>query len=48
MIDQKPYEIVWEGHPNIERNRSLGGHGRLITDENTISELSEILYDWVK
>ena len=48
MIDQKPYEIVWEGHPNIERNRSLGGHGRLITDENTISELSEILFEWVK
>ncbi len=48
MIDTKPYEVIWEAHPNIERNRSLGGHGRLITDEETISRLSEILYEWVK
>ena len=48
MTDAEPYEIIWEAHPNIERNRSLGGHGRLITDEATISLLSDILYDWVK
>ena len=48
IIDVKPYEIIWEAHPNIERNRSLGGYGRLITDEETITRLSEILYDWVK
>ena len=48
MIDTTPYEVVWEGHPNIERNRSLGGRGRLITDEKTIITLSEILYYWIK
>ena len=47
MIDCTPYEIIWEAHPNIERNRALGGHGRLITDEETINELSQILYEWV-
>ena len=48
MIDCDPPEVVWEAHPNIERNRSLGGHGRLLTDERTIDELSEILFEWVK
>ena len=32
---------------DIERNRMLGGYGRLITDEKTLSVLSDILYDWV-
>ena len=47
MIDVDPPEIIWEGHPNIERNKQLGGHGRLITDETTIEKLSEILYHWI-
>ncbi len=48
MIDREPYEVIWEGHPNIERNKKLGGRGRVITDEDVISDLSEILYEWVK
>lgn len=48
MIDTKPYEIIWEAHPNIERNKQLGGRGRLLTDEETISRLSDILCEWVK
>ena len=48
MVDEdRPY-IVWTAHPNIERNKQLGGRGRLLTDEETISELSSILYEWVK
>lgn len=48
MLDEeKPY-IIWTAHPNIERNKKLGGRGRLITDEATIMELSDILYEWVK
>ncbi len=48
MIDRTPYTIEWVAHPNIERNKSLGGHGRLITDNDIINELSEILFEWVK
>ncbi len=48
MIDCDPPKIEWEAHPNIERNRTLGGHGRKLTDENTIDELTEILCQWVK
>ena len=48
MIDCNPPRIEWEAHPNIERNRTLGGHGRIITDEKTIAELNEILCQWVK
>ncbi len=48
MIDCTPPEVIWEAHPNIERNRMLGGHGRLITDEAVIEELSEILTEWVR
>ena len=48
MVDEdKPY-IVWTAHPNIDRNKRLGGHGRLLTDEMVIAELSDILYEWVK
>ena len=47
MTDCDPYQVVWEAHPNIERNRMLGGYGRLITDEKTLSVLSDILYEWV-
>ena len=48
MIDQDPPEIIWESHANIEQNRKLGGRGRLLTDEKTISELTDILCQWVK
>ena len=41
-------EIIWEAHPNIERNRKLGGQGRLLTDEKIIGELTSILLEWVK
>ena len=48
MVDRdKPY-IVWEAHPNIERNKTLGGAGRLITDEAVIDELMSILTEWIK
>lgn len=40
--------LLWEAHPNIERNRQLGiGHGRTITDQNTIDDLYDILTEWV-
>lgn len=48
MIDCDPPSIEWEAHPNIERNRSLGGRGRKITDQKTIDELFGILCQWVK
>ena len=36
-----PIEIVWEAHPNVERNRELGtsSNGRKLTDEGIIGEL---------
>lgn len=41
--------IVWEAHPNIARNRENGyGAGRLLTDENTINALKEILFKRIK
>lgn len=44
-----PVEIVWEAHPNIDRNRELGtpSNGRLLTDEQLIGELYEILKQWI-
>lgn len=48
VFESDAIEIVWEAHPNIERNKELGGRGRLLTDANIINELTEILYDWVK
>lgn len=48
ITDCDPPIVEWEAHPNIERNRTLGGHGRRLTDEKAIGELSEILYQWVK
>ena len=48
-IMKDPVEVVWEAHPNIERNRSLGiGRGREITDQNTVDELFEILKMWIR
>lgn len=41
-------QIIWEAHPNIERNRELGiGAGRELTDEKTIEELTEIIKLWI-
>ena len=38
-IMKDPIEVVWEAHPNIERNRTLGiGRGREITDQKTQEE----------
>ena len=48
LIDRDPWEIIWEAHPNIERNRALGGHGRLLEDTAVINELTDILHEWVK
>ena len=44
-----PVGIVWEAHPNIERNREAGipSNGRLLTDEAIINELTEIIKKWV-
>lgn len=41
-------DIVWEAHPNIERNRLLGiGQGRKLVDIKIIDELRDILIRWV-
>lgn len=44
-----PIGVVWEAHPNIDRNRELGmpSNGRLLTDERLIGELFEILKKWI-
>ena len=50
VISGNPPErhIVWEAHPNIERNRLLGlGQGRKLDDYNTIEELTAILLKWL-
>ncbi len=48
LIDCDPPELQWEAHPNIERNRKLGGRGRRIEDPETIEKLTGILTEWVK
>ena len=48
LIDGEVPEIVWEAHPNVERNKQIGGHGRLLTDEKIIEELKSILTEWVR
>ncbi|SFC75098.1 DUF5674 family protein [Butyrivibrio sp. YAB3001] len=48
-IMKDPIEVVWESHPNIDRNRELGiGRGRELTDQTTIDELFDILKSWIK
>ncbi len=40
--------IVWEAHPNIERNRVLGiGQGRRLDDYSVIDHLTQILLKWL-
>ena len=47
-LDEARFHLVWEAHPNIERNRLLGiGQGRPLTDQPTIDELFDILNGWV-
>ena len=42
-------EVVWEAHPNIDRNRELGiGRGRELTDQKIVDELFDILKTWIK
>ncbi|MBR1478442.1 MAG: hypothetical protein IJ608_10840 [Lachnospiraceae bacterium] len=44
-----PISVIWESHPNIERNRILHtGYGRKLEDEKLIDELFEILKYWVR
>ncbi len=41
--------IVWEAHPNIERNKELEiGKGRELKDQKTIDELMAILVYWIR
>ena len=48
-IMKSPVSVVWEGHPNIERNRELSiGSGRLITDDKTKDLLMEVLTYWIR
>ena len=40
--------VVWEAHPNIERNKLMGiGQGRELIDPKIIDELHDILIKWV-
>ena len=48
-IMKDPLEVIWEAHPNIERNKELNiGKGRLIKDQETIDELFDILKTWIR
>ncbi|SEF66320.1 hypothetical protein SAMN02910276_00775 [Butyrivibrio sp. Su6] len=48
-IMKDPVEVIWESHPNIDRNRERGiGRGRELTDQATIDELFDILKEWIK
>ena len=48
-IMKDPVEVIWEAHPNIDRNRELGiGRGRELTDQATVDELFDILKSWIK
>lgn len=50
VISGNPPErhIVWEAHPNIERNRLLNiGQGRKLDDYKIIEELTDILLKWL-
>ena len=45
-----PIEILWEAHPNIQRNAELGTpqNGRVLKDQRIIDELFEILKYWIR
>ena len=44
-----PVQILWEAHPNIDRNREMGtaSNGRLLKDEKLIAQLFDILKQWI-
>lgn len=45
-----PVSVLWEAHPNIQRNRELGTptNGRKLSDSKLIDELMEILTYWIR
>ena len=48
-IMKNPVSVVWEAHPNIDRNRELAiGSGRLITDDAVKDKLMTILMHWIR
>ena len=48
MTEEEGLDIVWEAHPNIERNHELAiGAGRELTDPVMIDELTGILQEWI-
>lgn len=48
-IMKSPVSVVWEAHPNINRNKELGiGSGRVLTDQATIDELFDILKENIR
>lgn len=45
-----PIDILWEAHPNIQRNIELGTsqNGRTLKDQSIIDELKDILKYWIR
>ncbi len=45
-----PIEVIWEAHPNIQRNVELGTpqNGRTLKDQKIIDELFDILKYWIR
>ncbi|MCR5339036.1 MAG: hypothetical protein K6E75_10800 [Lachnospiraceae bacterium] len=48
MLD--PVSVVWEAHPNIQRNVELGTpqNGRTLKDQRIVDELFDILKYWIR
>jgi hypothetical protein len=48
MLD--PIEVLWEAHPNIQRNNEFGTpqFGRALKDQKVIDELFDILKYWIR
>ena len=44
------HEVIWEAHPNIQRNVELGTpqNGRTLKDQKIIDELFDILKYWIR
>lgn len=48
IVFEPEMHFTWESHPNIARNRELSiGRGRLLADETIISELMDIINEWI-
>ena len=45
-----PVSVIWEAHPNIQRNieNGLPNNGRKLTDQKLIDELLDILKYWIR